>query len=62
MNTDMAMSLINAALQAATLASKAITASRNGDEAAATAYLADARRHFDSARADWDAAPGPGPN
>lgn len=59
MNTDLAMSLISAALQAATLASKAITAANNGDETAAAAYLVEARRHFDTARADWDAAPGP---
>lgn len=36
--------------------SKAIEAANNGDDAKATAYLAEARGHFSSASAKWDAA------
>jgi hypothetical protein len=55
--------IILAGIQAATAAiqagAKALDALNNGDETAAKAYLAQARTHFDSARAAWDAAPGP---
>lgn len=42
-------------------ATKALNAAHNGDEAAAKAYLAEARANFDIAVAEWDAAPGPTP-
>lgn len=45
-----------AAVDAAALFTKAITAANNGDMEAAEQYLADARSHYQRARDDWDAA------
>ena len=54
-----------AAIDVAALFTKAITAANDGDEAAANAYLADARAHWDRAVSDWQAAgtvePAPAP-
>jgi hypothetical protein len=50
---------IQAGLALAEAGSKALNAANNGDDAKARQYLRDARTHFDSARSDWDAAPGP---
>ena len=49
---------MSGALAAADLFTKALEAANNGDLAAAEAYLAQGRTHFDQAVADWQAAGG----
>lgn len=49
----------SAALDAANLFTKAITAANSGDQVAADAYLAQARGHWDQSVADWNAAGAP---
>lgn len=57
MNKSLALNLLNSGIEVAALATKALTAANNGDEAAAEAYLKQARQRFDNARDRWDAAP-----
>ena len=48
------------AANASALFMRAIAAANNGDQAAADAYLADARGRWDEADQVWEDAPGPG--
>lgn len=51
-----AMALIEAGQSAANLATRAIDAANNGDQAAADKYLEEAREKYASAREAWDKA------
>lgn len=51
-----ALLILEAANQTSALALRAIEAANNGDEAAADAYLKQARERYAAARAAWDSA------
>jgi cellobiose-specific phosphotransferase system component IIA len=51
-----AMLLIEAGQSAASLATRAMEAANNGDQAAADKYLEEARQRYADAREKWDTA------